>query len=100
MFWIQESGLNKNNPGYKLFYAESFTDISHLPTDKKEGTQTGGDTVSNKICALGSECLCIENSKKYVLTTSGWEECSIKVFDVAEVATDEEGNNYLFGVIE
>lgn len=74
MFWIQENGLNKSNTGYKLFYAEFASDISHLPTNKKEGTQSGGDTVSNKICALGSECLCIENANLYTLTTSGWTE--------------------------
>ena len=74
MFWIQENGLNKNNTGYKLFYAEFTSDISELPTDKKEGTQTSGDTVSNKVCALGSECLCIENANLYILTTSGWTE--------------------------
>lgn len=72
MFWIQENGLNKNNTGYKLFYAESISDITLLPTHTKEGSQEGYDSTANHKCALGSECYCIENNILYVLTTSGW----------------------------
>lgn len=74
MFWVQENGLNKNNTGYKLFYAELESDIALLPTHSKEGLQDGHDSTANHKCALGSECLCIENSNLYILTTSGWTE--------------------------
>ena len=72
MFWIQENGLNKNNTGYKLFYAEFENDIILLPTNVKDGSQEGHDSTANHKCALGSECYCIENNILYVLTTSGW----------------------------
>lgn len=74
MFWIQETGINKNNPNYKLFYAESKSDIDNMPTDIKQGTQENGDTVSNHLCSVGSECLCIDEGTLYILTTSGWTE--------------------------
>ncbi len=74
MFWIQETGTNKNNPNYKLFYAETKADIDFMPTDKRNGTQNNDDTTSNKTCALGSECLVIDAGSLYILTTSGWQE--------------------------
>ncbi len=91
MFWIQENGINKNNIGYKLFYAEFESDISILPTNKKVGNQVSGDTVVNKVCALGSECYCIENNILYVLTTSGW----IKGRNLSNIPVlDENGTLY------
>lgn len=74
MFWIQENGKDKNNRDYRLFYAEFASDLPLLPTDKKEGTQVDGNSSANYKCALGSECLCIENSNLYILTPSGWTE--------------------------
>lgn len=74
MFWVQETGINKNKPNYKLFYAETKSDIELMPTNIKQGTQTNGDIVSNQICGLGSECLCIDGGVLYILTTSGWTE--------------------------
>lgn len=72
MFWVQETATNKNNAGYKLFYAEALHDIDLMPTNEKKGTQENGDTVANHICSLGSKCLCLENGNYYILSTSGW----------------------------
>lgn len=73
MFWIQETGVNKNNYEYRLYYAEEETDIDLLPTNLIEGKQSIGDKSVNKKCALGSECYCIETGDAYVLTSSGWQ---------------------------
>ena len=72
MFWIQQTGTNHNNSAYRLFYAETDSDIALLPTNLVEGTQDNGDTVANQICSLGSECLCLSTGELYVLSTSGW----------------------------
>lgn len=72
MFWVQETATNKNNAGYKLFYAEYLNDIDLMPTNAKKGTQENGDTVANHVCSLGSKCLCLENGNYYILSTSGW----------------------------
>ena len=72
MFWVQESG-NKNNSNYRLFYAEKETDLSLIPTDKVDGSQTNGDTVANKKCALGSEALVLETGSLYILSSEGWK---------------------------
>ena len=73
MFWIQQTGTNHNNSGYRLFYAELESDINFLPTDKQVGTQTNSDTVANQKCSLGSECLVLETGMLCVLTNSGWQ---------------------------
>lgn len=78
MFWVQETATNKNNAGYKLFYAETLHDIDLMPTNEKKGTQENGDTVANHICSLGSKCLCLENGDYYILSTSGWSRVSTK----------------------
>ena len=72
MFWIQQTGTNHNNSAYRLFYAETDSDIALLPTNLVEGTQDNGDTVANQTCSLGSECLCLSTGELYVLSTSGW----------------------------
>lgn len=100
MFWIQKTGLNRNNINYKLYYAEYISDISILPTNLKEGKQINGDTVANHKCALGAECFCLEDGTKHVLTTNGWQ----KVIEnnsnnnsllFTDVATTEEIKEYL-----
>ena len=78
MFWVQETATNKNNAGYKLFYAETLNDIDLMPTNEKKGTQENGDTVANHICSLGSKCLCLENGDYYILSTSGWSRINTK----------------------
>lgn len=74
MFWIQEIGTNKNNSKYKLFYAEEESDINNLPTQKNNGVQINGDTVSNCPVAAGSECVVLSTGNVYVLwkSTDTW----------------------------
>lgn len=72
MFWIQSCGDVSSRNGYRMFYADKESDIQKLPTNKKEGTQTGGEESANEKCAVGSECFCIENKKAYFLKTDGW----------------------------
>ncbi|RKJ61160.1 hypothetical protein [Roseburia sp. 1XD42-69] len=79
MFWIQEVATNKNNVGYKLFYAETLHDIDLMPTNVKKGIQENGDTVANHICSLGSECLCLENGVRFILSNSGWKKVANQV---------------------
>lgn len=74
MFWIQQTGTGHNNSNYRLFYAEKESDVTDLmPTDKVEGTQTNGDSVANKKCAIGSECLVLETGNLYILSSEGWK---------------------------
>lgn len=99
MFWIQRYGEGHNSSGYRLFYAELTSDIDKLPTDKAKGTQIGGDSTANEICALGSECRLLEegNNANYVLTTEGWVKTTFAGgsggsdddFDGEEITTDE-----------
>lgn len=72
MYWIQEIATNKNNSGYRLFYAEKLIDINLMPTNLKKGIQENGDSVANHLCSLGSECLCLENGERFILSNSGW----------------------------
>lgn len=73
MFWIQQSG-NQNNSGYRLYYAETRSDVNFLPTNLQRGVQTvGGSSINNK-CAIGSECFVIESSSLFILTNNGWRE--------------------------
>ena len=72
MFWIQKTGTKNDNSAYRLFYAETDSDIALLPTNLVKGTQDNGDTVANQTCSLGSECLCLSTGELYVLSTSGW----------------------------
>ena len=72
MFWIQKTGTKNDNSAYRLFYAETDSDIDLLPTNLAEGMQTNGDTVANQKCSLGSECLCLSDGLLYVLSSSGW----------------------------
>ncbi|MEY8425315.1 hypothetical protein AALB52_21895 [Lachnospiraceae bacterium 38-14] len=89
MYWIQETGTNKNSPGYRLFYAETIQDINLMPTNLKKGSQDNGDTVANQVCSLGSECLCLENSGHYILSNSGWTKIvnNISSGNVGDTAT-------------
>ncbi len=72
MYWVQETATNKNNPGYRLFYAEKLIDINLMPTNLKKGIQENGDSTANHLCSLGSECLCLENGERFILSNSGW----------------------------
>ena len=73
MFWIQQTGSNHNNSGYRLFYAELESDLSLMPTNKQEGKQDNGDSIANKKVALGSECLVLETGNLYILSSNGWK---------------------------
>lgn len=73
MFWIQQSG-NQNNSGYRLYYAETRSDVGLLPTNLQRGAQTMGDYSTNDKCAVGSECFVIDGGTLLILTSNGWRE--------------------------
>lgn len=101
MFWIQETGNNKNNSNYRLFYADYEDDIFKLPTAQYEGTQENGDSVANHKCAAGSKCFVIENSKSYVLSkeTDKWKEIKTVCSNLDDFINDRiaESNEELLG---
>lgn len=76
MFWIQETGTNKNNMNYRLIYAEFESDLDRLPTQTDPGNQDNGDTIANKLVSAGSECIVLETGDVYVLgkSTNTWDK--------------------------
>lgn len=72
MFWIEE-GSNDKLRGYRLYYCETESDISVLPTTTDAGTQEPLEDVINTPCTKGCEALVIQTGEVYTLTpTSGW----------------------------
>lgn len=64
-YWITH--IDKNNIGLKRFHCDYNSDITKLPTKFQLGEKQENDTVSNKMCAAGSQCLCHEDGSTYVL---------------------------------
>lgn len=68
MYSITKIGNNPNNAtGLREFIADYISDIDKLPHINNEGVQQNENTVSNDKVSAGSKCLCIEDSKWYVL---------------------------------
>lgn len=75
MYWIAETATSeKNSSAWKGFQCDYLTDISDMPTDKKEGVPQPNDTVVHKKCSLSSECLCLEDSSVWILGSNGWKQ--------------------------
>lgn len=65
-YWINESG-NSNNSNYREFGCDKLADIPKLPTSTTEGEYQENDSVASKPCAVGSTCICLENSSVWML---------------------------------
>ena len=79
MYWIVESNAPlKDNAKFRSFQCDTRADLNDLPTHKKIGKiqEIDGipDYVSFQKCALGSECLCKEDSSVFILSPTGWAE--------------------------
>lgn len=70
-YWIVQTNRYNNS---KYYQCDFISDISKLPTLKKEGEKQEGDTISSYCCAPGSQCLCQEDSSIWLLgkDTDNW----------------------------
>lgn len=107
-YWIQTTANNHNVSGYKLFYCDYISDIDKLPRFRIEGEKQEDDSTASYPCAYGSECLCLENSCKYVLgkATNTWQKVNYSTTnsgnsgnnDGLNIATNQEVDDVLNGV--
>ena len=93
MYSITKIGDNTNTMGIRQFIADYISDIDKLPHINNKGIQQNENTVSNDKVSAGSKCLCIENSKWYVLGNDDvWHFISnSNISNVSSLELDENG---------
>ena len=93
MYSITKIGNNYNNiTGLREFIADYINDIEKLPHINNKGIQQNENTVSNDKVSAGSKCLCIENSKWYVLGNDDvWHIISNSNISNVSLELDENG---------
>lgn len=75
-YWIQKTSNSHNMINYRYFICDYINDIKQLPRFGINGSEQEKDTISPLPCAYGSDCLCLEDSSKWVLSkdTNEWKK--------------------------
>ena len=74
-YWVQRTSNNHTMTNYRSFICDYLEDIKKLPRFGIEGKKQEGDTISSLPCSYGSNCLCLEDSSKWILSkaTNEWK---------------------------
>lgn len=69
MYWIDESDTGRGSSNQTSFYCDTIEDIPKLPTNIIPGVKQGEDTISCRVCGIGSSCYCIEGPRLFILNS-------------------------------
>lgn len=93
-YWIHSTGIGRDNAACKSFLCDSISDIGKLPTQYKLGIKQDNDDVSHKRTAAGSNCFCLEDSSRWVLSKNADTWIMVKSSSASGGGSESGTNDY------